>query len=309
MKYGKQKEKKILIPRFQMLDFRLQKGVAIYLAIIIMSVLLTISLGIATITINQIKISRGIEDSVVAFYAADSGIERILYDANCKSGCLGLSDGWTISSSEGEFSNGASYLTNITYVIDENLIKFKSTGEYKGVKRAIETSVPLPLVESPVWQLCAAAVAPTLTCKAAMLKAYMGYKFVPGVKGQVTKLCGYFGGSTLTVKLYDGGYQEKAQASISSNQAWVCQSITPVDVSKGSTYYVLAAFPVGTNRYCMRKRADSAPFLPENCGTTIDIKSAAFYFTVVTPLPPLDPAQLYYADNEMWGMVDIIFAY
>ena len=59
-----------------------QKGVSLYLSILILAILLAISLGLSTILISQIKIIRSIEESVIAFYAADTGIERELYEKN-----------------------------------------------------------------------------------------------------------------------------------------------------------------------------------------------------------------------------------
>ena len=52
------------------------KGVSLLFTILILAIVLAISLGISTILLQEIKISRGIGDSVVAFYAADTGIER-----------------------------------------------------------------------------------------------------------------------------------------------------------------------------------------------------------------------------------------
>jgi len=57
-----------------------EKGVALFMVVLIMSVILTIALGISGILIQQIRISGNIEDSVVSFYAADSGIEQQIYD-------------------------------------------------------------------------------------------------------------------------------------------------------------------------------------------------------------------------------------
>jgi len=59
-----------------------QKGVAIYLAIVVMFVLLSIGVGLSTILVGQIRTIAGIGDSVVAFYAADTGIERELRENN-----------------------------------------------------------------------------------------------------------------------------------------------------------------------------------------------------------------------------------
>lgn len=55
-----------------------QKGVSLYLAVIIMSIILAMVLGMTTILTGQIKTMRGIENSVIAFYGADTGIERLL---------------------------------------------------------------------------------------------------------------------------------------------------------------------------------------------------------------------------------------
>jgi hypothetical protein len=57
-----------------------QKGVSLYLAVVLMTMLLALVLGISTILLRQLQSIRGMEDSVVALYAADSGIEQVLVD-------------------------------------------------------------------------------------------------------------------------------------------------------------------------------------------------------------------------------------
>lgn len=57
-----------------------KKGISLYLAIGVMSVLLSVVLGISAILARQFKIMAGMEDSVIALYAADTGIERALVD-------------------------------------------------------------------------------------------------------------------------------------------------------------------------------------------------------------------------------------
>ncbi len=58
----------------------LKKGVSLYLAVVLMTMLLALVLGVSTILLRQLQIIRGMEDSAVALYAADSGIERVLVD-------------------------------------------------------------------------------------------------------------------------------------------------------------------------------------------------------------------------------------
>jgi Tfp pilus assembly protein PilX len=65
-----------------------QKGVSLYLALLIMAVILSIGLGVSAILLGQIKVIRGMGDSVVAFYAADTGIERALREGRGVSGVL-----------------------------------------------------------------------------------------------------------------------------------------------------------------------------------------------------------------------------
>ena len=102
------------------------RGVSLYLALLIMAILLSIGLGISAILFGQIKIIRGIGDSVVAFYAADTGIERALAEGKSASGVL---------------ENGAEY--NVLFLTPGSdclglYYCLESVGSFKGTKRAIE---------------------------------------------------------------------------------------------------------------------------------------------------------------------------
>jgi len=55
------------------------KGAALYFSLIIMAIFLALSLGISAIFINQINLIKEIGDSVLAFFAADTGIEDAMY--------------------------------------------------------------------------------------------------------------------------------------------------------------------------------------------------------------------------------------
>ena len=55
-----------------------QKGVSLYLAVVIMVILLSAVLGVTTILVGQLRMIKEMENSVVAFYAADTGIEEVL---------------------------------------------------------------------------------------------------------------------------------------------------------------------------------------------------------------------------------------
>jgi hypothetical protein len=108
-----------------------KKGVSIYLAIIIMAALLAIVLGLNAILISQIKIIRNMGYSVVAFYAAEAGIEGALKIENATSSSL---------------ANGASYVvtklspgTGVCLATANNYC-LVSIGNYQGTRRAIQVS-------------------------------------------------------------------------------------------------------------------------------------------------------------------------
>jgi len=56
-----------------------QKGVSLVIAFFVMTIILAIILAITTLLYQQIKMIRNIGNSVVAFYVADSGVEKVLY--------------------------------------------------------------------------------------------------------------------------------------------------------------------------------------------------------------------------------------
>jgi len=111
------------------------RGVSLLLAFLIMSVILSIGLGISLILIQQNKMMGGIGESVIAFFASNTGVEKTLYE---------ISQGAEIGSHyEETLENGSNYITDIigpgedcsalTYCI-------KSIGIYKDTKRAIHIS-------------------------------------------------------------------------------------------------------------------------------------------------------------------------
>jgi hypothetical protein len=56
-----------------------QRGVVLVFTLILMAVLLTIALGFSYLVINDINKARAIDDSIIAYYGADAGMEESLY--------------------------------------------------------------------------------------------------------------------------------------------------------------------------------------------------------------------------------------
>ena len=118
-----------------------QKGVSLLFVVLITSVILAIGLGISSILIQQIGMISKIGHSVVSFYAADSGIEQMLYSLYTPaplylSGDVGEAVfeiqgkcGTSIESCPPQFDPDPGYNRNY---------QIKSIGSYKETKRAIE---------------------------------------------------------------------------------------------------------------------------------------------------------------------------
>jgi len=58
-----------------------KKGVSLYLAIVAMSILFSIAFGMSAVSVGRVKSLHNIGNSIVAFYAAETGIERGLREA------------------------------------------------------------------------------------------------------------------------------------------------------------------------------------------------------------------------------------
>jgi len=153
-----------------------QKGVAVYIAIVIMTALLAIALGISTLVQRQAQTAKDLGDSIFAFYAADAGIERLLQldiclieeDEGVRYACIYATitlPGWTDAGCDGNPINDSivcreQAIANINPLIQDliNGAKFtlvinpggppcpganycgESTGEFEGALRRIEIS-------------------------------------------------------------------------------------------------------------------------------------------------------------------------
>ena len=129
----------------------MERGVSLFFAVLIMSVILAIGAGISTILIQEIRMTGEIGHSVVAFYAADSGIEQQLYNF------YKMATTTYQASSTAELINGSSYevntkcrkepivcYTELGFETDGNCDAknycIKSIGSYGKTKRAIEAN-------------------------------------------------------------------------------------------------------------------------------------------------------------------------
>jgi len=119
-----------------------QKGVSLYLAIVIMIILLSAVLGVTTILVGQLRMIKEMENSVIAFYAADTGIEEVLkviiHDVGVPDPRYPLVAGTYTP------VGGASYYVDVLSPgvgCTASLYCVQSVGIYKETRRAIEVKI------------------------------------------------------------------------------------------------------------------------------------------------------------------------
>ena len=106
-----------------------------------MAILLAIVFGASTILVGQIKMIKGLENSVIAFYAADTGIEYVLNtditDPSNPSSCTKITPCCLDMVPESCY-----YVEIIPTGVNcsANTFCIKSVGSYKGTRRAAEVS-------------------------------------------------------------------------------------------------------------------------------------------------------------------------
>ncbi|SRR4030042_4584770 len=114
------------------MKYNKQKGAALLITILVMAALLSIALGIARLSIGEIKLVRDIPNSMIAYYAAEAGVERALFEE------------WQGSGAEDRpicsviLNNNSCY--GITVDDTGGTLKIKSTGSYLTTNRSIEVS-------------------------------------------------------------------------------------------------------------------------------------------------------------------------
>lgn len=123
-----------------------EKGLAIVLALLVLSSILAIALGVSTILLKEVQFGKSAGLYIPALFAADSGIEKILTlrnDPDTFGGCRTKTD--AMARDDCKLSNGALFWVKIRAKATdptcgaENFC-IESTGEYQGTRRAIEVN-------------------------------------------------------------------------------------------------------------------------------------------------------------------------
>ena len=129
--------------------FKNNQGSALLITMLVLTGMLVAVLGAADLIMSGIKMSGGQERSTIAYFAAEAGIERILWEIRknsfsfsmCSVGNYIKFDNPAICDSSGHsypLSNNASY--SVVYSSDSPVVTFTSTGVYNGVRRSVDVS-------------------------------------------------------------------------------------------------------------------------------------------------------------------------
>lgn len=114
-----------------------KEGVALLITLMILGTVIATSVGVTVLVTGETKITRLIDDSVFAVFAADAGYEKMLYACSGKMAEYPVSAAFTT-----DLGNGASYESHMSgdYGASCNSNILTSTGVYGDIKRAFEVT-------------------------------------------------------------------------------------------------------------------------------------------------------------------------
>ena len=118
------------------------KGIALLITMLLLGTIIATALGVAILTTNQTGITRLVDDSIAAVFAADSGAEKIFYAC---SGKVSPDPSPNASFTNADIGDGAGYTVfmadsngNRTDNCSDTLIK--STGQKGTVQRSFQAT-------------------------------------------------------------------------------------------------------------------------------------------------------------------------
>ena len=111
-------------------------GTALLLTLMILASILVVALGTASLIIPGIKMSRTQEQSIKAFFAAEAGAERALWEVR-KNG-YAVPDVDTDNIFSGSLGNNSAYQVDCALSLPQ--VTFTSTGSYQQTRRSVAVS-------------------------------------------------------------------------------------------------------------------------------------------------------------------------
>jgi Tfp pilus assembly protein PilX len=130
-----------------MRNIRNDRGSALLLIIIIMSMFIALATTASSLIISELRINKDMADAVVAFYAADSAIEKVLIEARQEPTPMAISDA-TISiympvADDYAYATATVEIIDLIVGVSIQSARIQSNGHYKETNRAIEVTQPI----------------------------------------------------------------------------------------------------------------------------------------------------------------------
>ena len=118
------------------------KGAALLLTLLILTAILAIAFGVSTLIFGETKMSQEVPKSLRAYYIAEAGIERKLYEIRQQSNFADIGSAPNWCSGAGKVcldppNNTSCYAVDVTIGAATSI---KGYGCYKGTRRAVEVS-------------------------------------------------------------------------------------------------------------------------------------------------------------------------
>lgn len=117
-------------------DIKKNKGSALIMTLMILASVLIVTLGAANLVMSGIVATRLEQSSTIAFYAAETGIEKVLWDIRKE--LILLPDVETEGFASSTLENNSSYI--VDFASSTSDISFTSVGTYKESSRSIQVN-------------------------------------------------------------------------------------------------------------------------------------------------------------------------
>ena len=114
-------------------EIKSNKGTALLLTLLILTSILVVALGAANLIVPGIRMSRTQEQSTKAFFAAEAGAERALWEVRKNSYVIPGAD--TENIFFGTLDNNSAYQVDCAVALPQ--VTFTSTGNYRQTRRSV----------------------------------------------------------------------------------------------------------------------------------------------------------------------------
>jgi hypothetical protein len=120
--------------------FYSEKGVSLFITVVILGVVLGIVSGLTSLVLRQIATVSGLGESVVALHAADSGIEKLTYELRKNSYSFSCTPPCEVTDIIWDNFDQPSLVHEVYFQEETPRIIIRSVGQYRQTRRAIEVT-------------------------------------------------------------------------------------------------------------------------------------------------------------------------